>query len=122
MWQQTVFNAMYETFPDDAMSYRIGGRVNLSFSSMDEEIFVFMRFENRNLARRVGVSLPNEWLHDDGHKRKGEGRFNLRTPQKSFMAIIVDEYNPINVSSSYDVGFLISEDEIAAVIRQMKRA
>jgi hypothetical protein len=121
MWQQTVFNAMYETFPDDAMSYRIDG-VNLSFDEDDEEIFVFMRFENRNLARRVGVSLPNEWVNDNGHTRVGNGKFILRQMRKTCQALIVDAYNPIDGASTYDVGVLISEDEIAAFIRQMKRA
>jgi hypothetical protein len=121
MWQQTVFNAMYETFPDNAMSYRIGG-VNLSFDEDDEKIFVIMRFENRNLARRVGVSLPNEWVNDNGHTRVGNGKFILRSMRKTCQALIVDAYNPIGGASTYDVGVLISEDEITAFIRQMKRA
>lgn len=118
MWQQTVSDAMNETFPSDTMSYRLG-HITLSFSSFDEQILVFIQFDHRNLARRVGVSLPDQWILDNGHRRVGDGKFNLRSMRKSYTARIIDEYNPINVSSTYDVGFLIAEDEIAAVIRQI---
>jgi hypothetical protein len=133
MWAETVEAVMDKHFPEAALyendwsldtlmlSYLLDS-LDLDFNQADDgSICIFMSFhsDEKEFALKAGAILPLEWENTDtAYIKQGFGQFHLRSTDTMYKADISDHV----VHVSYDVMIFVPEDQIEAVMAQIKAA